>query len=122
MSRRLLGSERVGDVIHRYWSHDGNITVESVQDVEPILEANKRKYNDAPSTWKGDVHSIANIPGVLINRLCYDKAKEWGCNAVDVFRELCQGSDRANKVLNEMLNSREFMYLRTRPGRVDLKG
>lgn len=86
---------------------DGEIlTVSSLQDVEPILEANKRAYNTPPV--KGDFHMAARIPNVI--------AEKW-------MRE--EGLSIFNRdhwpAIAAKLDSPEYRYLRTQPGRLSRK-
>lgn len=44
------------------------------QDVEPILEANKRAFNDAPTRFKSEVFNHkARIPNVIWQKWCNEK-------------------------------------------------
>lgn len=121
---RLLGEERHGSTRERWWLHPGDdgddrITVETVEDVEPVLDANKRAFNEAPKSWKGDMHKVASIPSVVITELCRIHAERWGCSRSQVFRELMGNkTDRAQKVWRYLLNAPEFRHFRTRPGAV----
>lgn len=85
---------------------DGSIHVESHQDAAPFLDLNKAMYthNDG---WNADRtgRRIATIPNILIQKWM----EEEGWNALDP-----QYEDR----LKAKLNSSEYLYLRTAPGRV----
>lgn len=115
--KRLLSTEVIGDRVEYWWHHYGEdgrekITVETVQDVEPILDRNKAEYNDAPQKFgKGSFHKVATIPATVIEEVCRIKQIS--------FRELMQNkSDRAKHIWSHLLNAREFQAFRTRPGRV----
>jgi hypothetical protein len=43
--------------------------VEQVQDAEPTIEANKLIANSAAHDWKGDMHHVARIPLVILEKL-----------------------------------------------------
>jgi hypothetical protein len=124
--KKLLGVERNNGRVERTWSHydaDGkaSITVETVQDVAPILDANKRQYNDAPSKW-GDFAKVASIPTVVIENTAKGCAALWGISVREAYSEIVASkTDRARQVWRELLNSREFRYFRTRPGYVPVK-
>jgi len=96
-----------GDVLTRFHfdATENKSIIETVQDVEPYLEANLRKANDSPDNWKGSMHHVASIPLAL--------AEQW-------FREL--GDDpfhpRNKKWLNRRLNDSEFNKTRTKRGRI----
>lgn len=116
---KLLGVERIGGRIVRDWLHtDGAgkdvITTETVQDVEPILERNKRKYNDAPQRFgSGAFHEVADIPATVIEK----EIREQNIS----LRELVQcKTDKAQAIWRKLLNDRDLRGFRTRPGRVDV--
>lgn len=115
--KRLLGRENVGGRQELWWLHtgdDGNerITLETVQDVEPLLDQNKREYADAPTRFgDGAFHKVATIPMTVIEEICRIKKIP--------FAEMIQGrSDKAQHIWNHLLNDPEFRYFRTRPGRI----
>lgn len=86
---------------------DGNLTVEQVQDVEPVLEANKKAFNavgDHNRYTGRDMYRVASIPNIVI--------AQWMKEGVDLFNP-----DHAQAVKRK-LNSPEYAYLRTRPGRI----
>lgn len=115
--KRLLSKEFVGGREELWWLHtgpDGNdrITVESVQDVEPILDQNKREYASAPTRFgDGALHKVATIPATVIEEICRIKQIPFG--------EMIQGkSDRAQRIWSRLLNDPQFRSFRTRPGRI----
>lgn len=117
---RLLDKENIGGRIEKWWLHTGDdgedrITVETVQDVEPILDANKRAFNDAPRSYdKSGMTKVADIPATVIEETCRIKGIP--------FREFVAAkTDRAQAAWRELLNAREFRAFRTRPGRVDVR-
>ena len=116
---KLLGVEKNGHRVDRYFAHYGDggkalLTVETVEDVEPILEANKRAYADAPSRFGNGSTHVASIPTTVIEAVCK--------HTKIPFAEFIKGkTDRAQKAWNVLLNSPEFRHFRTRPGRVDVK-
>jgi hypothetical protein len=125
---RLLGEEKVGALTERWWLHTGDdgkdrITVQTVEDVESVLDANRRAYNDAPQAFgRGAFHKVASIPEVVIGEVCRIHAERWGCGQAEVFRELMTNkTDRAQRVWRNLLNAQEFRAFRTRPGRVDMR-
>lgn len=117
--RRHLHSENIGGRTEHWYlvDEDGkkSIGIQTVQDVEPILEANKTEFNSAPSDFrKGAFHKVASIPATVIEDACSKHHIP--------YQELAQGkTDRAQRIWNGLLNAREFRYFRTRPGRVDMK-
>lgn len=88
---------------------DGKLVAGTHQDVEPILEANKAQYNNDSGNWKGDIHHVARIPEAFVGSLL----QEFGCT----FQQLM--SDPAiKKKLIAKLNSNDYRFLRTKPGRL----
>lgn len=101
--------------IEEWFAHgDGKLTCKTTQAVEPVLEYCKSSYNDAPTRFPGDMNKVASFPPVLIEHIINTRGIS--------FRELMDAkSDFARSIWNELLNSREFRYFRTRPGLVDVK-
>lgn len=83
------------------------VSVRTVQDVAPILDANKEAFNSGNRgfTPSGAMKKVAEIPLVV--------AEMWRNNyGVDVFNR-----DHKDAV-RRLLNSSEWSYLRTAPGRL----
>lgn len=83
------------------------VLVERVQDVEPFLDANKADYNSGRSGYTPSraMKHVASIPPIV--------AELWmNRYGVDVFNK-----DHAGAV-RRLLNSNEWRYLRTSPGRL----
>lgn len=72
-ARKITTVEDTGatDWFH-YDQHQGGFTVETVQDVEPIMEYTKRAMSNARQDWKGDVRHVASIPLVILEQLRKD--------------------------------------------------
>ncbi len=85
---------------------DGNLIVHREADVEPLLEANKALYTSgdgyAPSR---ELRRAASIPMAIIEKW----RNELG---VDVF------NPDHKPAVRRLLNSSEYLYLRTAPGRL----
>ena len=106
MTGRFLGYDPaygLTDAFHV--NNDVDFAVETRQDVEPILDNNKRLANDndgySPSR---ELRRIASIPLVIVEKW----KNEMG---VDVFKKDHQAKVRA------LLNDPDWRYLRTSPGR-----
>jgi len=115
---KLLSEEWVDGRLERYWLHTGadhtdRITIETIEDVEPVIEANKRAYNEGVREVPGLGRRVARIPRTVIEELCrINKIK---------FRDLMDPKNpHGQKIMNEFLNDPGTRYFRTAPGRVDV--
>lgn len=102
MDKRFLGrsGEASYDVFH-YDQMSDETFVETVQDVEGIIEQNKRDFNDAPTTFRRDgveFHHTARIPEVIANEL------------------MRQGILQDPVRLKKWLNDPDNRFMRTKPG------
>ena len=92
--------------IRHYWRNDGNNdAVVSLQDVEPILERNKKAatHNDGYSPSR-EMRRVASIPLILVLKWLNDE----GWYAFD---------PNARGRLKQKLNDPDYLWLRTAPGR-----
>lgn len=96
-------------VIRTLSVEDGELVSGTHQDVEPILEYNKEKFNNDSGNWKGDVHHVARIPESVVMQLM----QEFNCT----FRQLICDPDIKKKLIAK-LNSNDHRFLRTKPGRL----
>jgi len=102
MSRRLLSYDPAANV-KTYFTYDDDrdaFSVETVQETDDVVDANKRDFNDAQTGWRGDMHKVASIPMTL-----YMTLKRQGVIDDPV-------------ALKRWLNDPENRYFRTKPGRV----
>lgn len=68
MSKRIMNTGDVG--VTTIWHDLGDeVVIEKVSDSSAIIEANKRKYNDAAGRM-GDMVEVANIDAVMLDRWC----------------------------------------------------
>jgi hypothetical protein len=93
-----------------YDDQNDKLTVERIQDVEPILEANRADFNAAPEKFSGRydkpmVH-VARIPLIVV--------EQWMKEGINVF----DPSQEMTKKIRQRLNSPEYAYLRTMPGKI----
>jgi hypothetical protein len=85
---------------------DGSLIVHREADVEPLLEANKALYNSGDGyTPSRELRRAASIPLAIVEKW----HNELG---VDIFNP-----DHLPAV-RRLLNSSEYLYLRTAPGRL----
>lgn len=98
------------DVIENvtYDSSEDKLHVERIQDVEPILEANKRDFNATPETgrYKKPMVLAARIPLIVV--------EQWLKMGVNIF----DPSPETKKKVRQLLNSPEWSYLKTHRGRI----
>ena len=90
---------------------DGKLTIKNSQDVDPILQKNKRLYNlnDGYSKSK-DLKRVASIPSLVLQLW----AKEYnGTNNWFAIPHI-----ERKRILKLKLNSNEFRYFRTALGRI----
>ena len=90
---------------------DGKLTVKNSQDVNPILQKNKRLYNlnDGYSKSK-DLKRVASIPSLVLQLWAkeYNGTNNWFA-IPDIERK---------RILKLKLNSNEFRYFRTASGKI----
>lgn len=103
--KRLLYSEDGVSTYHYYDHGEKKTIIQQVEDVEPLLDVNKRKASDSGRGWKGDMHHIASIPRVLYEQWW----REFGGNPM---------SPENRPRLMQKLRDPEFRYLRTKEGRI----
>ncbi len=101
------------DWVQTRWHDDesaGQVTVERVQDVEPILDNNKRLLNDGTNGYSEskDLKRVASIPLVVIEQWM----KKDGVNFLSL-----SGPER-QKYLRKKLNDPDNRWLRTSDGRL----
>lgn len=90
---------------------DGKITVKNSQNVNPILQKNKQLYtlNDGYSPSK-DIKRVASIPHLVLQLW----AKEY--NGTNNWFGI--PTEERKRILKLKLNSSDFRYFRTAPGRM----
>ena len=84
---------------------ENKIVICQTRDVEPEIEANKAELNNNSENWKGDLHKVASIPLIVVEQW-------WKELKGDPF------SKENRAWLKRKLNSNEFMYFRTKAGRI----
>ena len=103
IGKRLISENKeIGQ--KQYWvdHDDGSVTLQTVQDVGELAEANKQNFNqfDERAGWKGDMHRVASIPMSIY----YDLKRK---GILD---------DQA--ALKKWLNDADNRVFRTRPGQI----
>ena len=88
-----------------YHAPDDELLIERVQDVEPILDANKAEFDPDNKRYGGEsFYRVASIPLVVV--------EQWMREGVNIFDPNCKADVRRK------LNDRAYQHLRTRPGRI----
>lgn len=109
MTRRVLDFDPLTGVVeyHSYDPATRETIIETVQDVEPILERNKALQNEDDGGWSPsrDLRRAASIPDVVILKW----RRELG---VDVFNR------NHWPAVKRLLNDPEWRWLRTAPGQL----
>jgi hypothetical protein len=103
---QALGAES-GAMQEFYFDESSDLLVSRlVQDVEPFIERNKRLQNDGTDgyTPSREMRRVASIPNIVVH--------QWQQEGIDIFDRNDWPKVRAR------LNSREWSFLRTAPGRV----
>lgn len=99
MSGRLLAGDPFTKSDTRFHADGDEFVVESRQDVEPVIERNKRAFRNADRSYRDrDFHHVASIPTVV-----------W-------FRLKKEGIADDPKRLKAWLNDRDNRLFRTKPG------
>lgn len=111
--KRLLAVEDIGGRSEKWWLHTGDhgqdcITVETVQDVEPIIDAVSRRRLDSG----GDFRFVASIPATVFEEVCKIEARRWGVRLHAATREIMQNrTDRAKAVWLMLTRGRDYRKL-----------
>ncbi len=85
----------------------GGFTIETIQDVEPLVEFNKALYNETEKhTRYGEWTKFASWPPVITMQLVQKGIMNWAGAILD------------DKKFRQWANDPENMYFRTRRGRV----
>lgn len=113
IDKRLFDRNEVfGITRHSYYDSDNDtFTIETVQDVEAVLEDNKRRYNsvDERARWNDGLHKVATIPLAVLEGLIQKGVYAPG--KTNVYKD--------NGVrFRRFLNDRDNRFFRTRPGRI----
>lgn len=88
-----------------FWLEDGKITIRKTQDVEPILEHNKKLFTEGDGySPSRELRRAASIPLVIV--------EQWMREGIDIFDPNCA------EAVKRKLNSAEYAHLRTAPGRL----
>jgi len=88
---------------------DGSITIDTIEDVAPILEANKRQLNDFGKLMPGKMgtmHHAARIPPTVMERWM----QETGLSYSEFWKD--------TRLWRKYLNDPDNKFLRTSPTRI----
>jgi hypothetical protein len=84
-----------------------DLNIERIQDVEPILQVNKRLANESQNS-KSNFRRVANIPNMII--------EQWMKEGINIF-DMGHDPDVRKKVM-QRLNSPDWKKLRTHNSRL----
>ena len=88
---------------------DGKLTIHNKQNINPLLERNKKLYTQDPgSIASKDFKRIASVPPIILQIWTkeYNGTRNW----------FALPKETQNKILRTKLNSSEFRYFRTAEG------
>ena len=106
----LLSEEWVGGRLERTWAHDNKLTVEVVQDVEPVMEHAKVLAQNASRS--SSLRFKAHVTGTQLEEACRIASAQWGMTFRECFSEVMQAkTDRAKSVWNNLTEGRDFAKL-----------
>lgn len=97
-------------VTHEWVDHgDGNVTVVSSQDVEPILDRNKamQNFNDGYNKTR-DMRRAASIPNVVLMQWVNEVMEHRKCDFYEAMRVI-----NSDKFLKRKIDDGDNQYLRT---------
>ena len=97
----------MNDIKTRLWFEDGDITVERVQDVEPIIDQNKR-LQALPQKRAGSFRHIGTIPNVILERWIVE----------DGVNYLALSKEEFDRMIMRKLRDPDWKWLRTGEGRI----
>lgn len=103
----------VGAVLTQIRGEQGKVVVKRTQDTTAILEANAAQRAEAPS-WNPYGSSRRDQSLKLVARIPNIVAEQWMREGVNVF----SNDPEQKRKVAQKLNSNEYAYLRTYPGRV----
>lgn len=104
--RRLFDYDAFAGVTE-YFHYDPEtkgFSIETVQDVEPLIEVAKAVSNDAATHWRGDLHHVASLPPVIVMKLMKEGILAGPGKILDEAR------------FKRFLNDRDNRAFRTKPG------
>lgn len=97
----------MSEITTKFQRDNGRIVVVRSQDVGAYLEQNRRERNDFQKRRNEKMRKVAEIPLIV--------AEAWMREGINIF------DNNDNKKIQQKLNSNEYAYLRTSPGRCAVK-
>jgi len=103
--------DKEADGTSYFIEEDGKLTVKKSENVNPLLKKNKELYNHNDGyTPSKDMKRVASIPRIMLEIWCKEH------NGTNNWFGL--PSEVRSKILREKLNSSDYRYFRTAPGRL----
>lgn len=94
---------------------NGELIVKRSQDVEPILNLNRAERNEVTS-WRPFGSGRRDVPMRKVAEIPLIVAEQWLKEGINIF----SGDPDMQKKIRQKLNSPEYAYLRTFPGKLRL--
>lgn len=94
------------DTTYHYEAEGDKLTLIRTQDVEPILEFNKKLQNDTSLTRTKDLRRVAKIPMIII--------EQWLKEGLDLF----SNDPEMVRKIKQRLNDPAYRFLRTDISRI----
>lgn len=89
-----------------YDEDEDTMVLNHTQDVEPLLDANKAEYCTDQRYQSEVANKVASLPMSVVLK--------WKREGLDIF----QNDPETKRKIAQKLNSNEYRYLRTRPGKI----
>lgn len=97
----------MNDVRETWKREQGKVVIYREQDVQPYLEANKRRRDSFQRRRNSSLREVADIPNIVV--------EQWMREGVNIFDPNC------DKEVQRRLNSNEYAFLRTSPGKMVMR-
>lgn len=110
----VFARENIGGRVQLWHRHTGphgepQVTVETVQDVEPVIRHAKAQRE---ITRNSDFRFRGAIPATVIEDVSKINARLWGCKIGEAFTEIMQAkTDRAKRVWKTLLGDSDYSKL-----------
>lgn len=110
--KKLIGQDTALGITTNTWVHTGDqgqkqVTVETIQDAEPVFKKAKRLAQTQDS--KSSFRFAASVANNVLNDVTYAAARTWGVSVKDAFAEIMKGkTDRSQEILKMLKQGRDY--------------